>query len=70
VADCLCLQYKLPDIENETLDRLYDFIGYLNDQRPFPAALIIMKLVSGTLYLTTTIPDMQLDCWFDLGLEF
>jgi len=36
-------QYKLPDIENETIDRLYDFIYYLNEQRPFPATLVIMK---------------------------
>jgi len=47
-------QYKLPDIENDTLDRLYDFIAYLNDQRPFPAALIIMKLVPSSLVLAVT----------------
>jgi protein transport protein SEC24 len=36
-------QYKLTDASNPTVDRLCDFINYLNDQRPVPASLIIMR---------------------------
>jgi len=35
--------YKLTEASNPTVDRLCDFIAYLNDQRAFPAPLVIMR---------------------------
>lgn len=39
------VQTKLPSLENSTLERLNEFIGYLNDQRSVAAPLIIMRSV-------------------------
>jgi protein transport protein SEC24 len=34
---------ELPELENATSDRLRTFINHLNDQRPFPASLLIIR---------------------------
>jgi protein transport protein SEC24 len=49
VLNCQCFQKvpeimnKLPSLENPTLDRLTEFICYLNEQRPYNATLIILR---------------------------
>ncbi|ELU09049.1 hypothetical protein CAPTEDRAFT_176588 [Capitella teleta] len=37
------LSNELPELENPTSDRLRTFVSHLQDQRPFPAALIILR---------------------------
>lgn len=37
------LQTELPDLENDTAERVRSFLGQLNDQRPFPAPTIIIR---------------------------
>lgn len=49
MVDFAIFQSDLPELENETSEKLRAFINYLNDQRPYPAAFNVIRYEPDTI---------------------